>query len=105
MSTEYLIVKQETCPECKGKCVILHPAWKIFYKSEHFKFWRESKTADLADVAERFFNEHGYGRADIPAQEIECGLCEGTGKIRTEVDIREVLKDLKNGCPGTGLKA
>jgi len=92
------VKKVETCTRCEGKRLIQHPAWT--------EYWKENQGKQPMSLEEdvKWFEDHGWYRGScmdirshgLPDEEIVCGDCEGQGEIETEVDLLDVLPELKN---------
>ncbi|GAA5334062.1 hypothetical protein [Thermus hydrothermalis] len=80
------------CEECGGTGVVEHPLWKQYWDEWRAlgkpKSWLEQGHIDT------WFSERG----EIPPEkeEIDCPLCEGTGKREAWLPVAQVLEEL--GC-------
>jgi len=91
----YLLIKEETCFECKGNRVIEHPAWQQYF-DEHWKpFIEKHDRPPTYEEDEAWWSGMGYHRKEIPPQEVECHVCDGTGIIYREiVSVDDVFSKL-----------
>ena len=80
---KYLVIREETCPECRGDGWVEHPAWQRLGER-----WKEMSRHDLR----MYFSGEGYG--DIPPEEVECSRCRGSGIVRQEVTLQQALREI-----------
>lgn len=80
MESVYYVIKQESCPACKGHRTITHPSWSAFWETG------QNPTDENMGI---WFGEEGYNCP--PDEEIPCPECDGKGFIRREVELTEVL--------------
>lgn len=81
-----VVTEEVTCPECDGRGVHQHPAWR-----EYWEVHAGKETTPEQDV--EWFRASGWcpdarRYSDLPPEEELCGECEGRGTIRREVKIK-----------------
>lgn len=82
---EFEIRVLDTCPLCKGHGSYQDALWEQFdVENGDFMHWHER-----IDTAHAWFSDHGI--PELPDEEVDCGRCGGTGKIRRKVDMDEVM--------------
>lgn len=96
MTTQYLIRKIETCPECNGARFAINPHWARINRENNE--WMEQHTGGRftdeahADWERRIKEQWPY--SDPPPEEEPCCECEGDGKVESWVSLADALRDL-----------
>jgi len=100
--TEYFVIAVDVCQECNGDGVIQHPAWVRYWERFPPGPQGNGMTVEQIDIVfiydrdVEWFREQGYrcpgGR--LPDEELPCAECDGAGKVRKEVPLREALEAL-----------
>ena len=91
--TEYFVIAVDVCQECNGDGVIQHPAWVRYW--ERFPPGPQGNGMTVEQDVEWFREQGslclgGY----LPNEELPCVECDGAGKVRREVLLREALEAL-----------
>lgn len=91
----YKVICEESCPTCSGSGVLVNPIWREIWKDFDAFKKHHPDTAVFNDAwLAKWSKEKGYWSVDeIGAEEKPCGECEGTGRVRREVSIAEVLAE------------
>jgi len=86
----FLVFLEEDCPACGGQGVYQHPDWRRFFDELGWN-------APLRAAVE-WFRENGYpdvrDEEDLPAEELVCGDCGGSGVLRQRVPLEDALREL-----------
>jgi DnaJ-class molecular chaperone len=83
--TTYILKRIETCSECNGEGRVYAPSCRKclrYYTSEELIAAQGAESMPC-----------GHARRDLE-EEPYCTECEGSGKIISEVDLEEALRDL-----------
>lgn len=98
MSKKYLIICEETCLDCNGKGIIANEIYDELTKyTKSLPEWLGVYSDEICQKQDEWMGNHGYsgGLENYPPEEYECTTCGGSGTIRHEVDLAEVLEELK----------
>lgn len=71
----------ETCPHCKGAGCITNPNWEEYW-DEYMKVKHSIKETKIGEV-ELILAENGIYPPEDEPEEIECWVCNGTGRVLT----------------------
>lgn len=88
MTTTYYVIKVYECETCSGSGMVYNQIWDSFWNE-----WQSDDRPNQDDI-NRWFKNMGYPYP--PDEDILCDRCDGSGYIREEVDIEEVINPLKN---------
>jgi len=81
---------------------VVHPVWRAYHEDERLFREKEGRPHTHEEFL-AWWRERGYyHEEDLPPEEITCYECGGEGKLRREVPLEEVLRDLGllKGEPG-----
>lgn len=101
MTTDYLVIAQCPCPDCRGAGDIDNPLW-VNYKAA-MAAWRESANSGFDNpdylgqhlkAQNAFWMECGFDVDDLPPERLPCVPCQGTGILRRECGLQDALADL-----------
>jgi uncharacterized paraquat-inducible protein A len=75
----------ELCDACGGHGIVTHPLWKEFYRADEKANYKLTQ-----EQCDKWFAERGF--YSLPPEESDCSRCRGSGKIDSEITLKELRK-------------
>jgi len=90
MGKKYFITTTDECPGCNGTGLTKNWNWK--------QYWNENPKGLSGEEFDAWWRQYVktsiYGFPLIPDEEEYCYECEGTGIVRREIELKDVLKEI-----------
>lgn len=84
------VTRKETCPDCRGRGIITHPAWERYWDAVEAGYLNQRDW----EAVYLWWSEEGYSPDRPPPKEIDCWRCEGRGVLVEEVPLEEALREV-----------
>jgi hypothetical protein len=72
-----------------------HPLWTEYFNEYCVPFTKEHGRLPTDEQTETWWSEMGFGPKEIPPQEVECHVCNGTGVVHTKVSLEDAPAPLR----------